>query len=123
MSNFFNPLRLPPANLFLSETVAVSTTSAPSDRIPTYKDSKVHIYVENAGDSSNVTVTIYSSDSMTSTKKGVVKEFKLGAIGSGAEFGCIYLEPYNIPAYIYAVIKNDDSANTAVITTTVDRYR
>ncbi len=123
MSNFFNPLRLEPVNLFDGVTVAASTTSSPSDRLPTYKDSKLHIYVENSGTSGHVMVTIYSTDSDTSTKKGIIKEFELGMAGSNYEFGWIDLDTPKIPAYIYSIAENIDPENSATISVTVDRYR
>lgn len=123
MSNFFNPLRLPPKNLFDSLTVAALATSSASERLPTYKDSKLHVYVRNDGASTAVTVTIYSTDSLTSTHEGEVQPFTLGASGSGSEKAWIFLETTAIPAYLYAKITNSDAANSAIITVTVDRYR
>lgn len=123
MSNFFNPLRLKPVNLFDSLTVAAASSSDASVRLPTYKDSKLHIYIRNDGASTDVSVTIYSTDSETSTHEGVVEPFVLGASGSGSNKAWIYLAPTAIPAFMYAGIKNNDSVNSAIITVTVDRYR
>lgn len=123
MSNFFNPIWLPTANLFNNLTVAVSTISSPSARLPTFKDSKLHVYVENTGTSGNVTVTLYSTDSLTSTKRGVIKELELGATGSGFESEWIYLDTPEVPAYVYVQATNKSSSNPAIISVTVDRYR
>ena len=122
MSNFYNPLHLDPKDLFTAQALTVSggaTPSATSSRLPVYKDSKLQFYVSNTGASTNVTVIIYATPTLTSLRKGEIQTFTLGV----NDDGWTYLDTPAVPGYVYAIATNNDSSNSAIITATVDRYR
>lgn len=109
-------------NLLNSKALTVSggvTPSATSTRLPVGMLSKLQVSVKNTGASTNVTVQIYAVDAETGGTSYVLRPFTLGAGGSA---GC-YIEKDAIPKYIYAVATNADTANTAEITVSVDRWR
>jgi len=120
----YTPSIFDPVNLFTSQSVAAATTSSPSSRLETSRMSKVQVTVKNTGASTNVTVKIYAVNTSTGGVGGVIRSFTLGAgsVGTPYERWC-YIEKDAIPRLLYAVIENNDIANPATITVTVDRWR
>lgn len=121
-----NPLIYDSVDLFTNQALTISggaTPSATSTRIPVSMLSKIQIGVKNTGASTNVTVSIYAVDKATNGISWVLRPFTLGA-GNVTPYtaGC-YIERDAIPKYIYAVATNNDAANTATITVSVDRWR
>lgn len=119
-----NPFLIDPLNLFSSQALTASggaTPSATSATTMVAKLSKIHVFVANAGASTNVTVTIKGKPTEDSTLESLLAVFTLGATGTADAKAGRYIEQF--PSYIYAVASNADAVNAASITVTLNRFR
>jgi hypothetical protein len=121
----YDPIIADPLNLFTASSLTVSggaTPSRTSDPVTVGKLSKLHVFVSNAGASTNCTITIYGKPTPTSPLNSTLAVFTLGAASGETPYTAgRYIEGF--PSYVYAVITNADVANTASITITLNRFR
>ena len=127
----YSPLTFDPVDLLTNQALTGSggeTSSVTSDPMKVAMMSKLYVYVSNAGASTSVTVDIYGKKNTTTNIKAHLATFTLGA-ATGAGEGLVpysagrYIEKDAIPSYIYAVATNSDTANTASVTISLDRWR
>lgn len=127
----YSPLTFDPVDLLTNQALTGSggaTTSVTSDPLKVAMMSKLYVYVSNAGESTSVTIDIYGKKNETTNIKAHLATFTLGAAtGTGASLvpysAGRYIESSAIPSFIYAVATNSDTANTASISVTIDRWR
>ena len=123
----FDPHVIGSIDLMTGQALTVSggaTPSKTSNALQISKLSKLHVYVGNAGLSTNVTVDIYGKTKETSTIKSHLATFTLGAGTAQAPYSAgRYIEKDAIPSFIYAVATTSDTANTASVTISLDRWR
>lgn len=123
----FDPHVIGSIDLMTGQALTVSggaTPSKTSNILKISKLSKLHVYVGNAGPSTNVTVDIYGKTKETSTIKLHLATFTLGAGTAQTPYSAgRYIEKDAIPSFIYAVATNSDTANAANVSCTIDRWR
>lgn len=119
----YSPLVFDPVNLFTNQSVAASATSDPSTRIQTVRLTKVQVRVKNTGPSTNVTINIYTVDAETGGISSVIRPFTLGAGNVTPSTAWCYIEKDAIPRYLYAQIINNDPANAAICSVSIERWR
>jgi hypothetical protein len=120
-----NPMLIDPIDLFTGEALTASGGATPSKTytppLMVAKLSKIHVFVQNAGASTNCVITIKGKPTLTSTLESVLAVFTLGAAGAGADKAGRYIEQF--PSYIYATAVNADAVNAANVTITLNRFR
>lgn len=105
------------ANLFTSSALAASA-SATSPSVSVIGCRRVNLYAVNAGLSTSTTITIKGSNTAEMTFEKTIGSITIGA----AEKAGFSIPSDDIPAYIFAYMKNNDAVNAATITITAERF-
>jgi hypothetical protein len=122
----YSPRIFEPVEILTNVTLTVSggeTPSLTSDPLSLERMSKANVYVKNTGASTHCTVLIIAKPTVDSTMEYVIKEFVLGAPGSGTSTDGMYIPKCGIPGCIYATATNSDAANAAEVSVSVERWR
>lgn len=120
----YNPLTIDPVDLFTAQALTASggaTPSLSSAALPVGKLSRINVYVQNAGASTDCTIAIKGSPTSAKTLEKTIQTLNLNA--STVTKAGMGISSDDIPAFIWATITNNHAVNAATITVELERFR